>query len=40
MGTASEALSKFAVQLKFEDLSKEVVHKTKQMILDTLGCAL
>lgn len=40
MGTAAEALAKFAVHLKFADLSEEVVHKTKQMILDTLGCAL
>jgi len=40
MGTAAEALSHFAVQLRYEDLSKEVVHKAKQMVLDTLGCAL
>lgn len=40
METASEALSEFAVRLRYEDLSAEVLHKTKVMILDTLGCAL
>ena len=40
MEAVSEALSKFAVRLNFEDLSREVVHKTKQIVLDTLGCAL
>ncbi len=40
MTTAAKELSNFAVGLKFEDLSKEIVHKAKQMILDTLGCAL
>jgi len=40
MATAAEALSRFASQLQYADLSKEVVDKAKQMVLDTLGCAL
>lgn len=40
MATASEALSKFAIGLKYEDLPAEVVHKAKQLLLDTIGCAL
>lgn len=40
MDTVSAKLSKFALGLKFEDLSEEVLHKAKQMLLDTLGCAL
>jgi 2-methylcitrate dehydratase len=40
MGTAAEELSHFTASLKYEDLSEDVVHKAKQMLLDTLGCAL
>ena len=40
MTTAAEELSHFTASLKYEDLSEDVVHKAKQMLLDTLGCAL
>src|SRR5512136_945303 len=40
MTTVAEELSHFTASLTFEDLSEDVVHKTKQMLLDTLGCAL
>ncbi len=40
MTTAAEALSEFTYNLKYEDLSNGVVKKSKQLLLDTLGCAL
>ena len=40
MTTVSEKLSKFAVNLNYDDLPKEVVEYTKRLVLDTLGCAL
>jgi 2-methylcitrate dehydratase len=40
MPTASQALSRYAIGLAYEDLPAEVVHKAKQLLLDTLGCAL
>jgi 2-methylcitrate dehydratase len=40
MTTASEALSKYAMGLKYEDLPHDVAHKAKQLLLDTLGCAI
>ncbi|HXY74199.1 MAG TPA: MmgE/PrpD family protein [Dehalococcoidales bacterium] len=33
-------LAKFGSDLKFDDLPKDVVHETKRIILDILGCAL
>ncbi len=40
MDTVAAKLARLALGLKFEDLSDEVLHKAKQMLLDTLGCAL
>ena len=40
MDKITEYLSSYATSLKFSDLPKEVVEKTKRVILDTLGCAL
>ena len=39
MGIAQE-LAEYAAQLSYEELPAEVVHQTKRLILDTLGCAL
>ena len=39
MGIARE-LAEYAASLRFEDLPAEVVHQTKRLVLDTLGCAL
>ncbi len=33
-------LCDYALALSYHDLSKEVIHRTKQIILDTVGCAL
>ena len=40
MSTVSETLSKFAIGLKYSDLSDEVVRYSKHLLLDTLGVAL
>jgi len=39
MPTIAENLAEYATTLKFEDLPAEVVHNTKRIIMDTLGCA-
>src|SRR5258708_12912336 len=39
MQTIAEHLAAYAAALKFEDLPAEVVHRTKRIIMDTLGCA-
>jgi len=39
MGIA-RALARFARDVKFEDLPEDVVHQTKRVVLDTLGCAI
>jgi 2-methylcitrate dehydratase PrpD len=36
----TETLAKFIASLKYADLPEEVVNKTKDTILDTLGCGL
>jgi 2-methylcitrate dehydratase len=36
----TEALSRFAAELRFADLPAEVVHASKRFLLDSLGCAL
>ncbi|MBI2907931.1 MAG: MmgE/PrpD family protein [Chloroflexi bacterium] len=40
MDSIARQLSRFAVNLRFEDLPEEAVRYTKQLVLDTLGCAL
>ncbi|MFC1987910.1 MmgE/PrpD family protein [Chloroflexota bacterium] len=40
MDTVAAKLARLALGLKFDDLSEEVLKKAKQMLLDTLGCAL
>jgi 2-methylcitrate dehydratase len=40
MSTIVEALSDYAVSLRFEDLPSDVVHRAKRLLVDTLGCAI
>jgi 2-methylcitrate dehydratase len=40
MATLVEQLSTYSMTLRFEDLPAEVVHQTKRLIMDTVGCAL
>ncbi|MFX1534836.1 MAG: MmgE/PrpD family protein [Promethearchaeota archaeon] len=35
-----EALTKFAVEVKYTDIPEPLVHETKRYILDSIGCAL
>lgn len=39
MGVVRE-LAKYAIGLTFQDLPPDVVHQTKRLVLDTLGCAV
>jgi 2-methylcitrate dehydratase len=36
----AQKLSDHALSLGYEDLAEDVVHKTKQRIVDSIGCAL
>jgi len=38
--TLAHQLADYACALRFEDLSKEVVHEVKRRVIDSLGCAL
>src|SRR5512147_3046476 len=38
--TISAIMSKWAANLKFEDLSKDAVYQAKRFLLDSVGCAL
>jgi 2-methylcitrate dehydratase len=40
MTTLVDRLSDYVASLSYEDLPGEVVHQTKRLILDTIGCAL
>ena len=40
MTDIAEQLSTFATDLHYTDLPRDVVHLTKRMIIDTIGCAL
>ncbi len=40
MPTIAEQMSSWAVALRYRHLPAEVVHLTKRMIIDTIGCAL
>ncbi len=39
MGIARE-LAKYAAALSFRDLPPDVIHQTKRVVLDTLGCGI
>lgn len=39
MPTISHKIAEFAVNLKYEDLPKEVVEQTRRFVLDSIGCA-
>ncbi len=38
--TLAHQLANFACSLRYEDLSKNVVHEVKRRVIDSLGCAL
>src|ERR1700737_2811523 len=38
--TLAHQLADYACSLRFEDLSKEVVHEVKRRVIDSIGCAL
>jgi len=38
--TLAHQLADYACALRFEDLSKQVVHEVKRRVIDSLGCAL
>ena len=40
MDKITKYLASYATSLKYDDLPAEVVHKTKGLLLDTLGCAV
>lgn len=40
MPNVAEQLSKFSTDLHYSDLPDDVIHLTKRMIIDTIGCAL
>jgi 2-methylcitrate dehydratase PrpD len=40
MTSLTQTLADFTVQTRFEDLPAPVVHETKRLLLDTIGCAL
>jgi 2-methylcitrate dehydratase PrpD len=40
MVTTQQALTKFIVETGYEDLPPEVIHETKRILLDSIGCAL
>src|SRR6266852_9510246 len=38
--TLAHQLAHYACSLRFEDLSREVVHEVKRRVIDSLGCAI
>src|SRR5205809_7988774 len=38
--TLAHQLADYACSLKFDDLSKDVVHEVKRRVIDSIGCAL
>ena len=38
--TLAHQLAEYACSLRFEDLSRNVIHEVKRRIIDSLGCAL
>ena len=36
----TKELTDFVVRVSFDELPEKVVHQTKKVILDTLGCAI
>lgn len=38
--TVARELAKYAIGMTFQDLPPDVVHQTKRLVLDTLGCAI
>jgi 2-methylcitrate dehydratase PrpD len=40
MGAITESLVSFITQARFSDLTDDVVHETKRVLLDSVGCAI
>src|SRR5215813_11964781 len=40
MQTLAEQLATYATTLNYDDLPADVVHRTKRIVMDTLGCAI
>src|SRR5687767_8723263 len=40
MDRTTEALARYVVSLRYEDLSPRAIHETKRHLLDSLGCAV
>ena len=40
MTSLTQTLADFTVETRFDDLPRAVVHETKRLLLDTIGCAL
>ena len=38
--TLAERLSRYAANLKYEDLPRDVIHEAKRRLIDSLGCAM
>ncbi len=38
--SVARALARYATELTFQDLPEDVIHQTKRVVLDTLGCAI
>ena len=38
--SVTAAMSHWAADLRFEDLSREAVYQAKRFLLDSMGCAL
>ena len=36
----TQTLAEFAADITFDDLPREVVHQTKRLICDSIGCTL
>ncbi len=40
MGKIVETLTEFTTNVQFKDMPKDVVHETKRVLLDSIGCAI
>lgn len=40
IGSLTEQLSKFVAEIRYEDLPESVIHESKRLLLDIVGCAL
>ncbi|MFC1971114.1 MmgE/PrpD family protein [Chloroflexota bacterium] len=40
MATVMETIVRFTTKTRFKELPEEVVHETKRLLLDSVGCAI